>query len=76
MTDKELATLMDKVYAGTATKQERDDFISILYKNDKLTKHQYSDYRKGRNVESVIRSAIIVGSAILLGVLISDAVKK
>jgi hypothetical protein len=76
MTDKELAILMEKIYNGTATQQEKDYYIDILHKNDKITKAQYKDYRKGRNVESVIKSALIIGGAILLGVLYTDAVKK
>ena len=76
MTDKELARLIEKIKSGEASKQEKDDYIEILYKNDKLTKREYNDYFQGYRVDEVLRTALIIGGIILLGVLISESLKK
>lgn len=71
-----LATLGDKVRAGTATKQERDTYMELLYVNGNITQQQYNDYRAGRNADEILNAALSVGAIILIGYLLKAVFSK
>lgn len=45
-----LMTLNQRVKNNTAEKVERDEFFDLLYKHGHISKKQYDDYHKGRNI--------------------------
>ncbi len=65
-----LSQLGEKVKAGTATKQEKDEFIDYMYSNGKMTKEQYDDYKAGRNKEEVTNAVLAAGAILLIAYLI------
>jgi len=70
-----LSYLGDKVRAGNASKVEKDEFMSILYNDGKISPVQYNDYISNRNVENIINTALAVGAVLLIGYLLSEVIK-
>ena len=66
-----LLYLTRKVESKQATKQEKDQYIELLYKNNSITKSQYENYLSGRNNEDLLATALVIGGIILVGYLIS-----
>ncbi|WKZ64801.1 MAG: hypothetical protein QY325_08465 [Flavobacteriales bacterium] len=71
-----LATLGEKVRAGSATNQERDEYMELLYRNGSITRQQYNDYRAGRNADEILNAALAVGAIILIGHLLKAIFSK
>ncbi len=64
-----LSYLGDKVKAELATKNEKDEFMSLLYQNGSITESQHKDYIAGRNVDKIVNAGLAVGAIVLLGYL-------
>lgn len=70
-----LSYLGDRLKAGLATKQERDEYILILYKNGNITQQQYNEYLANgnkSNTEEIVNAALSIGAVILIGYLLSE----
>lgn len=73
-----LSYLGDRLRAGIATKQEKDEYMLILYKNDSITPIQYNDYLANgnkANTEEIVNAALAVGAILLIGYLIGELFK-
>lgn len=66
-----LQQLSDKVKNNTATQQEKDEYMLMLYKNGSVTKNQYDKYLSDKSSNESLGAAITIGGIILLGYLIS-----
>jgi hypothetical protein len=69
---KRLSFLGDKVKAGTASKAEKDEFMSMLYQNGSINEKQYKDYKANRNIDEIVNAALAVGAVLLIGYLLSE----
>ena len=76
---RRLSYLGDKLKAGLATKQEKDEYMLILYKNGSITQKQYNDYLANANktnTDEIVNAALAVGAVLLIGYLISEMFKS
>lgn len=70
-----IAELHDLVRTNQATPQQRDEFMELMYRADRLTPKQYDDYKQGRFVETVVTSTLYVAGVMLLAYLVGKALK-
>lgn len=73
-----LSFLGDKLRAGLATKQEKDEYMLILYRNGSITPKQYNDYLTNGNkvnTEEIVNAALAVGAVLLIGYLLGELFK-
>lgn len=73
-----LSLLGDKVRAGTATKSEKDEFMSMLFANGSITQKQYNDYLTNgnkANTDEIVNAALTVGAVVLIGYLLKELFK-
>ncbi len=73
---KRLSYLGDKVKLKTASKEEKDEFMHLLYQNGDLTEGQYKDYKAGRNTQEIVDAALAIGAVLLVTYLIGELFKK
>jgi Ni,Fe-hydrogenase I small subunit len=74
-----LSYLGDRLKAGLATKQEKDEYMLILYKNGSITQKQYNEYLANgnkANTDEIVNAALAVGAVLLIGYLISEMFKS
>lgn len=65
-----LQQLSDKVKANTATPQEKDEYMQMLYQNGSITQNQYDKYLKDKSNNDTWEAAKTIGGILLLGYLI------
>lgn len=73
-----LSYLGDRLRAGFATKQEKDEYMLILYRNGSITPKQYNDYLANgnkANTEEIVNAALAVGAVLLIGYLLGELFK-
>ncbi len=70
-----LAVLGDKVRQGHASKEEKDEYMLLLYRNGSITNQQYNDYIAGKNAEAILNAAMAVGAVLLIGYLLKALFK-
>lgn len=69
-----LQQLSDKVKSNTATQNEKDEYMLLLYNNGSITQNQYNKYITDKSNNESLGAAITIGGIILLGYLISKLV--
>lgn len=62
-----LLELNQKVRNNTATQEEKDELMDLLFANGSITQKQYNDYRSGRNVDDLVKAGFIIAGILLLG---------
>jgi hypothetical protein len=72
-----LIFLDQKIKSKTATKEEKDEYMSILYRNGNITKQQYDSYLSGntKTEEEILKTALTIGGILLVAYLISKLFK-
>lgn len=73
-----LTYLGEKLRAGDATKQEKDEYMLMLFRNGSITKKQYNDYLangNNTNTDEIVDAALAVGAVLLIGYLIKELFK-
>lgn len=60
-----LHELNKKISANNATQQEKNELVRILYENDSLTPHLYTNYINGKRTESILETCLISSNIIL-----------
>lgn len=65
-----LRYLNGKVKNSSASIAEKDEYMTLLYRNNSITKNQYEKYLKDKNSGNLIDTAITIGGIILLGYII------
>ena len=71
-----LQQLSNKVKSNTATQQEKDEYMLMLYNNGSITKNQYDKYLSDKSSNESLGAAVTIGGIILLGYLISKLVSN
>jgi len=71
-----LSNLGDKVRADIATKQEKDEFMLMLYQKGSITKKKFNDYHNNQTTEEILKAALAVGAVLLIGYLVSELFSK
>lgn len=75
---QKLSYLGDRLRTGLATKQEKDEYMLILYKNGNITQKQYDEYLANGskiNTDEIVEAALAVGAVLLIGYLIKEIFK-
>ena len=73
-----LSYLGDRLKAGLATKQEKDEYMLILYRNGSITQKQYNEFLANgnkANTDEIVNAALAVGAVLLIGYLIKELFK-
>jgi len=73
-----LSYLGERLRAGLATKQEKDEYMLMLFKNGNITQKQYNDYLANgnkANSDDIVNAALAVGAVLLIGYLINELFK-
>ncbi len=70
-----LSYLGERLRAGLATKQEKDEYMQTLYQNGKISQKQYNNYTANRNSEDIVNAALSVGAVLLIGYVLSQVFK-
>ncbi len=73
---KRLAYLGTVVRDNTATIDERDEYMLLLYKSNQISKEQYESYKSGIKTDDIIKVALTVGAIFLLGYILSEALNE
>jgi hypothetical protein len=71
-----LLTLNQKVQQNSATNLEKDELMSLLYRNNSITRKQYDDYKSGQNIEEVFKAALVIAGIVLLGYVLDKVFSK
>lgn len=75
---QKLSYLGDRLRTGLATKQEKDEYMLILYRNGNITQKQYNEYLANgnkTNTDEIVEAALAVGAVLLIGYLIKEIFK-
>lgn len=70
-----LSELNVKVANNTATNAEKEELMRLLLENGSITQKQFDDFVMGRNVDQLLKTALIVAGIVLLGQLLQKALK-
>ena len=70
-----LSYLGERLRAGLATKQEKDEYMLTLYQHGKISQLQYNNYTANRNSEDIVNAALSVGAVLLIGYVLSQIFK-
>lgn len=72
-----LALLGNRVRDKQASKNERDEFMQMMYQNNNITEQQYNEYRSnhGSKADEIVNSALSIGVIVLLGYLLGEVFK-
>jgi len=71
-----LFELNQKVQVGSATKQERDEYMLLLFRNNSISKKQYDEYISGKSNQELFDAAITIGGIVLLGYMLGKLFSK
>lgn len=66
-----LRVLNQKVNNGSATKEEKNEFMKLLYLNGSITKEQYDSFLSGENSDGILKTALTIAAIVLFGWVIS-----
>jgi preprotein translocase subunit Sec61beta len=75
---RRLSYLGDRLKAGLATKQEKDEYMQMLFRNGSITQQQYNEYLANGNkinTDEIVDAALAVGAVLLIGYLIKEMFK-
>jgi len=70
-----LSYLGERLRAGVATIQEKDEYMQTLYQHGKISIAQYNNYISNRNSEDIVNAALSVGAVLLIGYVLSELFK-
>lgn len=62
-----LQELRDKIESNISSKEERDEFINMLYADEAITEEQYADYNDDAHSEVILRMSLSISTIILFG---------
>ena len=65
-----------KIGDGLATNEEKDEYVNILYENKELSDTLYKSYKNNEFVDKVLRTALILGGIIIVGLMWNKALKN
>lgn len=71
MNNDRLYSITRKIKNNSASKSEKDEYMKFLFDNGNISKSEYDQYCTGRNVEDILKIAVVAGAVVLFGVLIS-----
>ncbi|MFP2995112.1 hypothetical protein ABN763_04345 [Spongiivirga sp. MCCC 1A20706] len=77
-TDRRIKFLLYKIKNDTATKEERNEYLDLLFQGGYINKLEFDKYKKELNGEkSAIGEALVgIGLAVLVGTLIAKLFEK
>jgi hypothetical protein len=74
-----LSYLGDRLKDGLASKQEKNEYMLILFKNGNITDKQYNEYianENKANTDEIVNAALAIGAVLLIGYLINEMFKR
>ena len=71
-----LLELKNLINESKATKNDKKEYISILYKNGNISKEQYDKFLSVQNSDDIVNAALPIGGVVLAVWLISKLFDK
>lgn len=68
--------LKNKIENGTASLDEKDEYMAFLFRNGSITLEQYDRYKSDKNSNEVWSTVKAVGGILLAGILLSKLFSK
>ena len=68
-----ISFLGEKIKNNLANKQEKDEYMSLLYHDHLITQDQYNNYLKSNNTDEIIKAGLVVGAIALIAYLLAKA---
>ena len=65
-----------KINQNKASEAEKLEYIELLYKHNRISEEQYTNYKKGINRDAIIKSAMVIGGLLLGAWLLSELLKS
>ena len=76
LNEQRFSELYYKIREKKANSFETDEYIECLYKSEDISLRQYQNYKKGVDVEDVIKISLAIGAVILLAWLATKVAKE
>ncbi|GIZ15047.1 hypothetical protein [Capnocytophaga catalasegens] len=68
-----LKELNSKINSNVATREEKDEYVHLLFKNKSITQQQYNDYlKKDNSNDDLMKIILLIGAFALLVYALSD----
>lgn len=71
-----LFDLKQRINLNIASKEERNEYMLLLYNNGSITKQQYGAYISNQNADELIKASLIIGGILIATWLISKLFEK
>ena len=71
-----LFDLKQKINLNIASKDEKNEYMLLLYRNGSITKQQYDAYISNQNADELIKGALTIGGILLATWLIAKLFEK
>ena len=72
-----LNSLSQKLNNNQATKDEKDEYMQLMYSYGKITSQQYQEYLRNKDDSNeLVNGALAIGGIFLLGYLLSKLFEK
>lgn len=73
MNEQRFRELNHKVNKGTATKEEKDEYMRMMLDAGKITQDQYDRYKSGEQSDALLSIAMLAGAVLLLGWILKNS---
>ena len=73
MNEQRFRELNHKVNKGTATKEEKDEYMRMMLEAGKITQDQYDRYKSGEQSDALLSIAMLAGAVLLLGWILKNS---
>ncbi|MBQ3831985.1 MAG: hypothetical protein II815_02315 [Bacteroidales bacterium] len=73
MNEQRFRELNHKVNKGTATKEEKDEYMRMMLEAGKITQDQYDRYKSGEQSDALLSIAMFAGAVLLLGWILKNS---
>jgi len=73
---RRLQELNWKINNNIATSAEKLEYMEILHQEGKITDEQLDAYRRGKNSDAILKTAMVIGGALLVLWILNELLKK
>lgn len=68
--------LMQSIDNSTATPNEKDEYMLLLFKNGNIPKKQYDDYLNKKYQNDILKAGLTIGAIIIVGAVIKKLINN
>jgi hypothetical protein len=68
-----ISFLGERIKNNLANKQEKDEYMQLLYNDGLIPSDQYNNYVKNSNNEELLKGGLVIGAVALIAYLLSKS---